>query len=289
MSQLNTISYLVFSSNRHEEWRRFGSDFLGMEVYDHDDGSLRLRMDDHAYRFIVAGGESENLLAVGFEVNNAQALADFEAHLLSQNVEVHRATALELASRQVGGLIWFTDPQGLRLEVVCNPRLISKAPHMPLIPQGFVTGNQGFGHIAITAADLPIAEAFYQQTLGFLVSDYIEQPIQGFSVKFTFYHINPRHHTLALAGVPMLTRLHHFMVQVQDTDTVGQALERAKKMGIPIHMALGRHPNDRMLSFYAKTPSDFNVEFGCEGLEINDEATWQVKTYDAISEWGHKL
>ena len=79
------------------------------------------------------------------------------------------------------------------------------------------------------------------------------------------------------------------MVEVKNIDVVGHALERAKKMDIPIYMALGRHPNDRMLSFYARTPGFFAVEFGCEGIEIRDEENWEIKTYDSISEWGHKF
>ena len=33
---------------------------------------------------------------------------------------------------------------------------------------------------------------------------------------------------------------------------------------------LGRHVNDKMLSFYMKTPGGFDVEFGCEGLQVDD-------------------
>ena len=33
---------------------------------------------------------------------------------------------------------------------------------------------------------------------------------------------------------------------------------------------LGRHPNDRMFSFYAKTPSGFQFEFGWGGREVDD-------------------
>lgn len=65
-------------------------------------------------------------------------------------------------------------------------------------------------------------------------------------------------------------------------------LERCKAMDIPLYMALGKHPNDKMISFYANTPSHFAVEFGCGGVEIHDDDHWPVRTYDALSEWGHK-
>jgi hypothetical protein len=41
-----------------------------------------------------------------------------------------------------------------------------------------------------------------------------------------------------------------------------------------------------MFSFYAKTPSGFQFEFGYGGREVND-ADWEPTTYDRISEWGH--
>lgn len=93
---------------------------------------------------------------------------------------------------------------------------------------------------------------------------------------------------MALAGLPTPYRLNHFMVEVADIDVVGEAMERAKKMGIAFYMTLGRHPNDRMLSFYAFTPSNFAVEFGTGGVQIEDDETWEIKTYDSICAWGHK-
>ena len=40
-------------------------------------------------------------------------------------------------------------------------------------------------------------------------------------------------------------------------------------------MGLGKHTNDHMVSFYSRSPSGFDVEFGYDGLLV-DEATWTV-------------
>lgn len=53
-------------------------------------------------------------------------------------------------------------------------------------------------------------------------------------------------------------------------------------------MTLGMHPNDRMFSFYAKSPSGFTVEYGTGGYLIKDEQAWESATYDSISLWGHR-
>jgi hypothetical protein len=76
------------------------------------------------------------------------------------------------------------------------------------------------------------------------------------------------------------------MVEARSVDDVGLALDRTLRAGLKLMHSLGRHPNDRMLSFYARTPSGFNFEFGFGGRDV-DDATWQPTTHRCISEWGH--
>ena len=294
MAHITQLSYLIIESNKIDEWKSYVTDFLGMVFTEDQAGKFwRVRLDDRPYRLLIkraAGGgdASEDIWAAGFQVTGADALAQMEKDIAGKGVEVHRATAAELAERDVQAMFWLDDPQGLRIEISCNPKGLTDELVLPLVPGGYITGELGFGHIAIGAIDLPKCEAFYRDVLGFKISDYIVQDIQGIPIKFTFFHVNPRHHTLALAGIPTPYRLNHVMFEVNSVDVVGTAYERAKQQGINFYMNLGRHPNDRMLSFYVNTPSNFAVEYGTGGLQIEDDSTWEVKTYDAISAWGHK-
>jgi hypothetical protein len=43
-----------------------------------------------------------------------------------------------------------------------------------------------------------------------------------------------------------------------------------------------------MTSFYVRTPSGFEIEYGTGGRLI-DDATWTIGAYDAQSLWGHRL
>ena len=52
-------------------------------------------------------------------------------------------------------------------------------------------------------------------------------------------------------------------------------------------MSLGRHTNDMMTSFYVRTPSGFEIEYGTGGVLV-DEENWEVENYDAMSFWGHR-
>ena len=51
-------------------------------------------------------------------------------------------------------------------------------------------------------------------------------------------------------------------------DEVGLAFDRTLAAGLPIMQTLGRHPNDRMFSFYAKTPSGFQFELDQPGVTL---------------------
>jgi hypothetical protein len=77
------------------------------------------------------------------------------------------------------------------------------------------------------------------------------------------------------------------MLEVGTLDDVGRALDIVNERQIPLAMGLGRHTNDLMTSFYARTPSGFEIEYGTGGRTV-DDAAWEDGAYDAMSLWGHK-
>ncbi|MGY3460898.1 hypothetical protein ACVWW5_006348 [Bradyrhizobium sp. LM3.4] len=64
---------------------------------------------------------------------------------------------------------------------------------------------------------------------------------------------------------------HHFMVEMQSLDDVGQGYDLAQLEDGRIAYSLGRHTNDHMTSFYAHSPSSFFVEYGWGAQVINPE------------------
>ena len=82
--------------------------------------------------------------------------------------------------------------------------------------------------------------------------------------------------------------MHHLMVELFSLDDVGQCYDIAQTQEGRVGVTLGRHTNDFMTSFYAKTPSSFMIECGWGGREI-DPATWQpIEMHDGPSLWGHE-
>ncbi|GAA5175490.1 hypothetical protein GCM10023321_81660 [Pseudonocardia eucalypti] len=178
-------------------------------------------------------------------------------------------------------LIGFTDPAGFEHEL-CYGQLVVPGSFRPgRAMSGFVTAGQGLGHIVLIVPDLAESLDFYRGALGFRVSDEIDMH----GNRLVFFHVNPRHHSLAIMGMP---GLHHLMLQVGGVDDVGVAHDLCPDRGVPIAMTLGRHTNDRMLSFYLRSPSGFEIEYGWGADTVDDEDRWVVTHMRSTSIWGHR-
>ena len=67
---------------------------------------------------------------------------------------------------------------------------------------------------------------------------------------------------------------------------VGCAYDRFKENGVSLSATLGQHLNDKMTSFYMKTPGGFDMEYGYGGLQVNWEEHSAFE-FNRVSIWGH--
>ena len=285
---VSCLGYIGFKVSDLKAWSRFGSEVLGLMPAPSPDGTLRFRADEQAWRISVEPGPEDDIGFVGFEVPGPAELDELAGKLRATDIRLANDDSGFAAVRGVTGLISCFDPHGLRVEIYYGATELHERPFVsPAGVNGFVAGAEGIGHVVMTTPDIAASRAFYQDLLGFRLSDIIRLPIPGRTLEMEFYHCNPRHHTLALIPAPAPKRLHHFMLQANTLDDIGFALDRVEAMGVPITATLGRHTNDHMVSFYARTPSGFEVEYGY-GARTVDDATWRVVRHDAPSSWGHK-
>lgn len=187
-------------------------------------------------------------------------------------------------------LVRFDAPWGKPIEVVYGLERMSHEPTLPLMPGGFLTKEQGFGHVVVATTNFEAASAFLTEGLGFSQSDWIETEImEGIDLEVRFYHCNVRHHSFALAKAPfeLPTVLHHIMVETNDRNDVGAAFDRTWNTTLGIANGLGMHDNDKMFSFYVIAPGGYQIEIGFGARAIT--VPWQEnRKYEKISVWGHQ-
>jgi 2,3-dihydroxybiphenyl 1,2-dioxygenase len=290
MVAIAQLGYLGLSVANLEAWERFATEVLGLEISRREpDGSLALRMDENDWRIALHPTGADDVAYLGWEVPDEDTLLALADLLKASGVAVREGGAELAKARRVRGLVEFSDPSGVASEIYFGPLVRHEKPfRSPRAHAGFRTGEQGLGHVVLMVRDFEATFRFYHDLLGFRVSDYVElQPAPNFRVTICFLHANPRHHSLAFVAAPAAKRLNHFMLETATLDDVGRTLDLCPEHGVAIAQTLGRHTNDHMVSFYAVTPSGFQVEVGWGARQVDDR-TWQVQTHESGSAWGHR-
>lgn len=281
------LGYLVFNVSDIEAWRDVATNVIGAEERrDSPPDRVRLRFDEHHHRIMLCPAETDSVVAVGWEVPSFRELASVHEKVTEHGFAVTEGTPEDLTDRKVEAMFRFRDLDGFPLEIHCAP-WVDDVPFRPSRPMsGFNCGLLGIGHVVLVSKDPKEAARFYQEVLGFTVTDHI---VSG-ELDAVFLHCNARHHSVALMNECYGMKsgdLNHFMVETRSLDDVGRAYDIVRQRKLPLVLALGQHSNDRMTSFYMKTPSGFSMEYGWGGLLV-DDAVWRVRHHSTTKLWGHE-
>src|SRR5215472_9049006 len=175
MTRNLSLGYLRIESVDVAAWRELGVRTLGMvEGRGPDPDALYLRMDEFPARLVIVPGETDRLLASGWEVAGMDAFDEVALALANAGVAVKGGTGAELADRRVAALMRFDDPAGNTLEIFGGAAL----EHRPAV-------------------------SFYTKVLGFRLRDSIRMAPELFGrppgppLWMRFLGCNPRHHSLA--------------------------------------------------------------------------------------------
>jgi len=195
VSDIKSLGYVKIQTNDIDRWRTFAFDVLGFaKGTGPDPSALYLRMDERAARIVVAPGETDEIVTVGWEVRDGPALLRVQETLQSAGVGVKQLPQEEADARRVEEAITFCDPTGTTIEVFHGAVL----DHSPVIaPFGarFITGAQGLGHVVLPATDPNAAVDFYTDVLGFLSRGAwrLPAPPEFGPVRIRFLGVNERH------------------------------------------------------------------------------------------------
>lgn len=289
MIDIRGLAYFVTEIEQLDEWRRYAEDVLGMMTSPAPGGGLYVKMDERPFRILVVEGAQRRYYASGWEVASEAAFKDALLTLGNAGVGYELAGPELCRQRGMQAIALVTDPSGNRHELGWG-HLSDCQPFVS--PQGvprFLTGAMGMGHTVLPSPNFDASVAFFRDVLGFGLSDIFNfrPDPNGPAIRIHFLHCNnARHHSLAIAEYPVPSGCVHVMVEVDSMTEVGRAHDRMTASQVPISATLGQHLNDRMTSFYMKTPSGFDLEFGCGGLQVDWEQHSPFE-FTRVSIWGH--
>jgi 2,3-dihydroxybiphenyl 1,2-dioxygenase len=277
--EIQALGYVGVPTRSIDDWVSFGTGLLGLQLGERSRTTASFRMDARKQRLMV---HEAGPAFFGWEVADAGALDALAARLESRQVAVIRAPKALAEERGVRELVSFSDPAGNRLEAFHGGALAAEPFRPGRSLSGFVTEPLGMGHAVLTVQRLDEVMPFYRDVLGFRLSDYMLNPFKAF-----FFHVNSRHHSLALIETGK-NGIHHLMLELCSLDDIGQGYDLALGEKDRVATTLGRHTNDFVTSFYTFTPSEFLMEYGWGGRWV-DMQSWQATEMGGgPSLWGHE-
>lgn len=295
--ELKELAYVVLAARDLAAWRDYATQVIGAMVVESAQGDLRVRIDERDCRILIKPAQEDRLLAVGWLVKDQDAFEAALAHAQARGHAPELADTRACTERRVTSMFSLTDPSGLRHEVVWGPLVNFSQPFQsPAGVSQFHTGPQGMGHIVVGCEPQQYESCcrFMRDALNLKLANFRQQALDGLSVTMPiswFHCANSRQHSLGLAACfePGQPRhgCRHINLEVGAIDDVGMAYDRALRLGAPIARTLGRHVNDRAISFYVKSPSGFLFEYGCDApaRDWNNDIVYDEG--GAGSVWGH--
>jgi 2,3-dihydroxybiphenyl 1,2-dioxygenase len=286
MIQVTEMGYMGIGAKNLDEWKNFAANMVGMEVAgDGERDRCYLRMDYWHHRLIVHEDTSDDLLYLGLRVAGGEEFAEMQNQLSAAGIKFRVGSNEEAAERHVLEVLKLADPDGTPIEIFHGPHVEFSKPFHPgrRMHGRFKTGTGGMGHCILRQKDPNAAYRFYTQ-LG--MRGGIEYKVQmGKRIgEIMFMHCNDRDHTVAFGIGGFDRRINHLMIEVDNLDDVGMTHDLIRKNKIPVTIALGKHSNDHMYSFYFRNPSGWIWEYGFGARA----ATYQSEYYSEDF-YGHQM
>lgn len=264
------LGYLGLSVSDPEAWKDYAANIVGLEIVDEGEPDrFYLRMDAWHHRITVHIADNDDLAYLGWRVGDREEFDAMAQKLEDAGVPFRIASTEEARERHVLGLMKLKDPGGNPTEIFWGPRVEASRPFHPGRPLfgRFITGLQGLGHCIVKQTDTEAAYRFYV-LLGLRGSVEYQLDIPGVGVaEPIFMHCNERQHTIAFGLGPMEKRINHLLLEYTELDDLGRAHDIVRGREIDVALQLGKHANDKALTFYHATPSGWLCELGWGGVK----------------------
>ncbi|MFF3872232.1 VOC family protein [Streptomyces sp. NPDC001978] len=256
MATVSRLGYLAVGVDNLDEAIEFYTRFVRLEVSERRRGHAFLTGGYEHHWLRLEEGNGNGLKRVGYVVETEEELVEARAKLAAASVEYTEGGDPD--NERVRHWLRFRDPGGTEIELYVG--MFERG----VAPMSSGVSMQKFLHAAWATGNFEETTAFYQQVLGFKVSDWVEQRA-GF-----FRAADRYHHSLVLirAERPVFN---HFCIQVNSLDDVMRARHNALKGGVKLRDDLLRHAPSGSIGFYMKDETrGYAVEFCCGHPQLDD-------------------
>ena len=249
MIRILKIGYAGLNTPNIEAALAYYTAILGLTLMEREaNGTAYLRSTIDHHTIVLYPAAEVGLRHVAFQIGGDRSLAEAAAELRQAGLRVEVQTD---AQPGIAQLLQLHDPEGTTIQLYASTQTINQGSREPgIVPEKL-------GHVALRVHNPQKMADFYQQVLGFRVSDWIED-------FFVFLRCGPDHHTMNFLRAPGAPSMHHIAFQLHDWAHVQRACDLLGQHGIPLLWGPGRHGAGHNIYTYHYDPDHNIVELFTE-------------------------
>lgn len=231
---------------------------------------------EEQYIVRVRAGEGKRIDLISFGVADAAAVDALAEQLAAAGVLLEREPG-KLDTPGAGYGFRFFDPEGRLVEISSD---VTRREAREIEPREAIPRN--LSHVVVNSTDIEATKAFYEQHLGFRLSDWLED-------KMCFLRCGTEHHSIAIASGPHVA-LNHVSFELRGIDEYMRATGRMMRLGHEPVWGPGRHgAGDNTFSYFLE-PNGNIVEYSADLQKDVGDAwcpqVWSTSNPEHADQWG---
>lgn len=256
------LAHVALRSPDPDRLARYYEANVGLVRSGEADGALLLTTDHHHHCLELHPGDEPALGHIAFEVRDLAQAQD----AVARNGAVDPRPVTSPGYRQAAA---FADPEGNEI------RLVAGAKRSPAIAPGDRSFRpRKLGHIGVRAGDPHAQCAFYTETIGFRLSDWIGDQV-------VFLRCNPDHHALVFVAEPdERSAMHHIAFEVESWEGFAREADILAANGVSVGWGPGRHAPSRNYFMYFDDDDGNRIEWMAGVRQIPDDVTHEPAVFD---------
>ena len=273
------LDHIRIDSDRPAALVEFYRAALGMAATELDDGTVLLQAPGR--RILIGPGQPGEQPFMAFRVQTQDQLDAFRQYVRGRGLEplaspssIFRPDAFAVR-----------DPDG-RLAVFGLP-CADLPPWLPSedLPAARLPGR--LQHVVVASSALPAMLRFYEEALGFVVSDYVYEDAAQREPTVGFLRSDPEHHTFAVFRCPQ-TRPDHHAYETGCWNDIRDWADHLASLDIRLWWGPGRHGPGNNLFFMIQDPQGYLIEISAELEVVPDEVTKRSWKHEerTLNLWG---
>ncbi len=254
------LDHIRIDTDRPETLIAFYETALGMRPTQLEDGTVLLQGPRR--RLVIGEGKGGDQPFMAFKLQSRSQLEAFKRQLAARSIQPIVSPTRVFAE----GAFAVRDPDG-RLAVFGLPRPDLPSPPAPQhSPAAELPGR--LQHVVVASSNLAAMLRFYEEDLGFVVSDYVTD--DNGERTAAFFRSDPEHHSFAVFRCPQ-TRPDHHAYESTCWNDIRDWADHLASLHIKLWWGPGRHGPGNNLFFMIEDPQGYLIELSAE-LEIMPDA-----------------